>query len=92
MFRRFSANAFILDHAVFHVTVLQRTNPFPNKPWFLTCLQYKSFENTVGKGEIASNKQRCPKKFSFFFGRVENTKGQITRGPWWPFITPLADT
>ena len=24
-------------------------NPFPNKP----CLQYKSFENIVGKGEIA---------------------------------------
>ena len=32
-------------------------NPFPNKPWFLTCLQYKSFENTVGKGEIARNEQ-----------------------------------
>ena len=29
-------------------------NPFPNKPWFL---QYKSFENTVGKGEIACNEQ-----------------------------------
>ena len=32
-------------------------NPFPSKPWFLMCLQYKSFENTVGKGEIARNKQ-----------------------------------
>ena len=29
-------------------------NPFQNKPWFLW-LQYKSFENTVGKGEIALN-------------------------------------
>ena len=30
-------------------------NPFPNKLWFyvFTCLQYKSFENAVGKGEIA---------------------------------------
>ena len=28
-------------------------NPFPNKPWFFTCLPYKPFENTVGKGEIA---------------------------------------
>ena len=28
-------------------------NPFPNKP----CLQYKSLENTVGKGEIARNEQ-----------------------------------
>ena len=26
-------------------------NSFPNKPWFFMCLQYKSFENTVGKGE-----------------------------------------
>ena len=32
-------------------------NPFPNKPWFFTCLRYKSFENTVGKGEIARNEQ-----------------------------------
>ena len=32
-------------------------NPFPNNPWFFTCLQYKSFENTVEKGEIARNEQ-----------------------------------
>ena len=47
-------------------------NPFPNKPCFLhacstsllktllekeKCLQYKSFENTVGKGEIARFEQ-----------------------------------
>ena len=32
-------------------------NLFPSKPWFFTCLQYKSFENTAGKGEIAHNKQ-----------------------------------
>ena len=31
--------------------------PFPNKPWAFTCLLYKSFENTVGKGEIALNEQ-----------------------------------
>ena len=30
-------------------------NPFPNKPWFFMCLQYMSLENTVEKGEIASN-------------------------------------
>ena len=35
-------------------------NPFPNKPWFFMCLQYKSFENTVGKGEIAQNEQFLP--------------------------------
>ena len=28
-------------------------DPFTNKPWFYTCMQYKSFENTVGKGEIS---------------------------------------
>ena len=32
-------------------------NPFPNKGLFFTCLWYKSFENTVGKGEIAHNEQ-----------------------------------
>ena len=30
-------------------------NPFLNKPWF--CLQYKSFGNTMGKGEIAHYEQ-----------------------------------
>ena len=28
-----------------------------DKSWFFTCLQFKSFENTVGKGEIARNEQ-----------------------------------
>ena len=27
------------------------------QPWILMCLQYKSFENTVGKGEIAHHEQ-----------------------------------
>ena len=31
--------------------------PFPKQALVFTCLQYKSFENTVGKGEIACNKQ-----------------------------------
>ena len=31
--------------------------PFPNQPWFFTGLHYKSFENTVGKREIARNEQ-----------------------------------
>ena len=31
-------------------------NSFPNKPEF-TCLQYKSFENTVRKGEIGCDEQ-----------------------------------
>ena len=34
------------------------SNPFPNKPWFLyVCLQHKSYENTVRKGEIANEEQ-----------------------------------
>ena len=37
--------------------VIYICNPFPNKPWFFTCLQYKCFENTMGKGEIARNEQ-----------------------------------
>ena len=28
-------------------------HPFLNKPWFFTCLLYKSFENSLGKGEIS---------------------------------------
>ena len=32
-------------------------NPFPSKLIFFRCLQYKSFENTVEKGEIARNEQ-----------------------------------
>ena len=34
----------------------KQINPFPNKPFF-TCLQYKSFENIAGKGEIAHKEQ-----------------------------------
>ena len=30
---------------------------FRKKALFFTCLQYTSFENTVGKGEIARNEQ-----------------------------------
>ena len=35
----------------------KHVNLFPNKPWFFTCLLQKPFENTLGKGEIARNKQ-----------------------------------
>ena len=31
--------------------------PFPKQALLFTCLQYKSCENTVGKGEIARNEQ-----------------------------------
>ena len=32
-------------------------NPLPKQALVFTCLQYKSFKNTVGKGEIARNEQ-----------------------------------
>ena len=35
----------------------QRLTGFPKQALVFTCLQYKSFEITVGKGEIARNKQ-----------------------------------
>ena len=31
--------------------------PFPKQALVFKCLQYKSFENTIGKEEIAGNKQ-----------------------------------
>ena len=31
--------------------------PFPKQALVFTCLQYKSFENTVEKGEIARSEQ-----------------------------------
>ena len=46
-------------------------NPFSNKPWFFTCLQYKSFENPVGKGEIARNKQFSSFP-NVFYTRLDN--------------------
>ena len=32
-------------------------SPFPKQAMVFKCLQYKSFENSVGKGEIAHNEQ-----------------------------------
>ena len=42
--------------------------PFPKQALVFTCLQYKPFENTVGKGEIAHNKQflNCQSVFYLF--------------------------
>ena len=34
-----------------------KSQPFPKEALVFTCMQYKSFENTVGKGEIAHKKQ-----------------------------------
>ena len=39
------------------VTSIFSLYPFPEQALVFTCLQYKSLENTVGKGEIARNEQ-----------------------------------
>ena len=36
---------------------LYQTQPFPKQALVFTCLQYKSFENTVGNGYIFHNEQ-----------------------------------
>ena len=36
---------------------IEKGLPFPKQALVFTCLQYKSFENSVGKGEIACNEQ-----------------------------------
>ena len=38
-------------------TEFYELKPFPKQALVFTCLQYKSLENTVGKGEIARNEQ-----------------------------------
>ena len=53
-------------------TQTTKCDPFPNKPWFFSCLQYKSFENTVEKGEIASDEQFLLFPQCFFFILWEN--------------------
>ena len=46
---------------------LMLLNPVPNKPVLFTCVQHKSFKNTVGKGEIARDEQFLHFQQVFFF-------------------------
>ena len=48
-----AANSFSMDKA----EILSSGKRFPKQALVFTCLQYRSFENTVGKGEIARNEQ-----------------------------------
>ena len=55
-----SANSFNLNHS--RIKSLgkgsyHRAWPFPEQALVFTCPNYKSFENTVGKGEIALKEQ-----------------------------------
>ena len=65
--------------------------PFPKQALVFTCLQYKSFENTVGKGEIARNEQFLLfPKWLFFLFHMENfrlfTRKSHPREPRWRSI------
>ena len=53
----FSHNVFISFYPYSLFIYFNLLNPFPNKSCFFTCLLYKSFENTLGKGDIARNEQ-----------------------------------
>ena len=37
--------------------IISRLKTFPKQALVFTCLLYKSFENTVGKGELARDEQ-----------------------------------
>ena len=64
---RFQVSTFRFSLAhIFHVStgvVLKKQNrdrffkPFPKQALVFTCMLYKSFENTVGEGDIARNEQ-----------------------------------
>ena len=43
------------------------TAVFPKQALLFTCLQHKTFENTVGKGEIARNEKFLLSTQCFFF-------------------------
>ena len=51
-------------------------NPFPKQTFVFMCLQYKSFENAVGKREISHNKQVLlfPQYFLQYFSTVFSTR------------------
>ena len=55
----FSHNVFdrILCQVVISQYSVVNNSPFPKQALVYTCLQKKSFENTVGKGEIVHNEQ-----------------------------------
>ena len=52
-----------------HIGCFCKHNRFPKQALAFTCLQSRSFENTVGKGEIARDEQFLlfPQFFFFFF-------------------------
>ena len=57
----FSVTQFVFlsfsHECILHQRYILPCYPFPKQALVFTCLQYKSFQNTVGKGEIARNEQ-----------------------------------
>ena len=47
----------IFSFSLIFYPMTDKLKPFPNKLWFFIFLHDNSFENTVGKREIAHNKQ-----------------------------------
>ena len=45
----------------------QRLTGFPKQALVFTCLQYKSFEITMGKGEIARHEDETTENSAWFF-------------------------
>ena len=46
-----------VQHRMYRLTRVNNSYFFPKQALVFTCLLYKSFENTMGKEEIASDKQ-----------------------------------
>ena len=53
-----------------HVQNFNTINFFPKQVLIFTCLQFKSFENTVGKGEIARNDFSFSHSVFYLFGEL----------------------
>ena len=60
-------------------TLFQTTSfqPFPKQDLVFMCLQYKSFENTVGKGEISRSVFYLSGEHSAIFIKFEIVVGKL---------------
>ena len=81
------------ERFVFTLYAFELYNRLQNKLWFFLCLQYKSFENTMGKGEIARNEQffLFPQCFLSFLSLSSNMKLLVVGnwGFWASDFTPF---
>ena len=61
----------------------EHLNTFPYEPVVFMCLQYQSFENIVGKGEIFPKEQflLCPHCFHHPFGKISTNSSNRQLSP-----------